>query len=425
MMNHPLFQENWRGRRVLMLQGPVGPFFWRAAKWLRMQGAKTQKLNFNGGDVAFFPTGRLFTKGIGKLDGTLRSMMADGAITDVWLFGDCRPIHRVAVAVAKALGVNVWVFEEGYFRPAFITCERGGVNGNSSLATTAHAYQNWRRWESEHTIAPTRDGTFQTMALQACIYWAMAALLWPVAPFYRHHRSLNVLTEAARWIRGYARKLLYKHRERGLQEMLVESFSGKFVLVPLQVHNDAQVTEHSEFHDVRVFITQTLQSFARHAPKDHALAFKHHPMDRAYREYGDWIREQARHLGVADRVHVLHDQHLPTLLYHAAGAVVINSTVGLSAIHQGVATHVMGKAFYGFEGLTHQGSLADFLRSPSASKPDADLYLRFRHAVIAITQINENFYKSIHGFRMSQLQKEKASVICNDNLNSREICDRV
>ena len=424
-MTHPLFQENWRGRRVLMLQGPVGSFFWRAAKWLRAQGATTHKLNFNGGDVAFFPTGRLFTRGIDKLEGTLRAMMTDDAITDVWLFGDCRPIHRAAVAVAKALGINVWVFEEGYFRPAFITCERGGVNGNSSLVASADAYRNWPRWEGESAIAPSREGTYQSMALQACIYWAMAALLWPVFPFYQHHRSLNVPAEAARWIRGYWRKLIFQRQEQGLQELLVEQFSGKFVLVPLQVHNDAQVTEHSEFGDVRVFIAQVLQSFAQHAPADHVLVFKHHPMDRAYREYGQWIHRQAQHLGIADRVFSLHDQHLPTLLDHAAGAVVINSTVGLSAIHQGVATHVMGKAFYDFKGLVHQGPLADFMRTPSAFKPDADLYLRFRHAVIATTQINDSFYKPIHGFKFSQLRKSHDHAIRVDELIANKIGDRV
>lgn len=425
MMQHPLFQENWRGRRVLMLQGPVGPFFSRASKWLRAQGATTRKLNFNGGDVAFFPTGRLFTKGIAKLEGTLRNMMADGAVTDIWLFGDCRPIHQVAVAVAKALGVQVWVFEEGYFRPAFITCERGGVNGNSSLKPSVGAYKSWPRWESEHMITPTHKRTYQAMALQAFAYWFMAALLWPLFPSYHHHRSLNILAEGMRWIRGYWRKLHFQRRERGLQDQLASAHSGKFVLVPLQVHNDAQVTQHSEFPDVRVFISETLHTFAAHAPRDHVLAFKHHPMDRAYREYGPWITQQAQHLGVAERVCVLHDQHLPTLLDHAAGAVVINSTVGLSAIHQGVATHVMGTAFYDFQGLTHQGTLADFMRSPRTFKPDADLYLRFRHAVISTTQINESFYKSIGGLKSKQIPNEKHSSIEISNLISNRIGTKV
>lgn len=42
----------------------------------------------------------------------------------------------------------------------------------------------------------------------------------------------------------------------------------------------------------------------------------------------------------------------------------------------------MGKAFYRFKGLTHQGPLAEFLATPAAFKPDPDLYWRFRNAVI-------------------------------------------
>ena len=38
----------FRGRNILMLQGPVGPFFARLAKDLQWAGAKVHKVNFNG-----------------------------------------------------------------------------------------------------------------------------------------------------------------------------------------------------------------------------------------------------------------------------------------------------------------------------------------------------------------------------------------
>ena len=57
--------------------------------------------------------------------------MAALLIDLVFLFGDCRPIHRAAHDVATAMGIDVGVFEEGYLRPDFITLERHGVNGNS------------------------------------------------------------------------------------------------------------------------------------------------------------------------------------------------------------------------------------------------------------------------------------------------------
>src|SRR5207253_3330067 len=42
--------EALRGKRVLLLQGPVGPFFRRLAARLRAAGAEVHKVNFNGGD---------------------------------------------------------------------------------------------------------------------------------------------------------------------------------------------------------------------------------------------------------------------------------------------------------------------------------------------------------------------------------------
>src|SRR2546423_12568053 len=48
-------RDTLRAKKVLLLQGPVGPFFRRLAKLLRAAGAADHKGNFNGGDCLFFP----------------------------------------------------------------------------------------------------------------------------------------------------------------------------------------------------------------------------------------------------------------------------------------------------------------------------------------------------------------------------------
>jgi len=63
----------------------------------------------------------------------LDRLIVDRAVSDVILFGDCRPLHRAAIRVAQSRGLRVYVVEEGYFRPDWITLEEGGVNGYSSL----------------------------------------------------------------------------------------------------------------------------------------------------------------------------------------------------------------------------------------------------------------------------------------------------
>lgn len=44
----------FRGRNVLLLQGPVGPFFSRLAHDLELAGASVHKVNFNAGDSLFY-----------------------------------------------------------------------------------------------------------------------------------------------------------------------------------------------------------------------------------------------------------------------------------------------------------------------------------------------------------------------------------
>ena len=72
--------------------------------------------------------------------GTLRDwpvffddFIVDHGVTDVVLFGDCRPHHASAHGMAKLRGLRVHVLEEGYIRPDFVTLEEGGVNGHSPM----------------------------------------------------------------------------------------------------------------------------------------------------------------------------------------------------------------------------------------------------------------------------------------------------
>ncbi|MBZ7929146.1 capsule biosynthesis protein, partial [Campylobacter sp. RM10542] len=43
-------KKEFSGKNVILLQGPVGNFFYRLAKKLKKYNAKILKINFNGGD---------------------------------------------------------------------------------------------------------------------------------------------------------------------------------------------------------------------------------------------------------------------------------------------------------------------------------------------------------------------------------------
>jgi capsular polysaccharide export protein len=152
---------------------------------------------------------------------------------------------------------------------------------------------------------------------------------------------------------------------------------------------------HADFEGIEHFIEDTLHSFAKHGPGDALLIFKHHPMCRGYKDYTALIKRFAQEAGIARYVRYIHDQHLPSLLDHARGVVVINSTVGLSALHHGAPTKVCGNALYDMPGLTYQGTLDDFWKAAPDAKPDAELNRQFRNHLITNTQLNGSFYKPL------------------------------
>ncbi|KAF1029033.1 MAG: hypothetical protein GAK40_00675 [Burkholderia plantarii] len=69
---------------------------------------------------------------------------------------------------------------------------------------------------------------------------------------------------------------------------------------------------------------------------------------------------------------------------------MVNSTVGLSALHHGRPLIALGEAIYNIRGLTWQGTLDDFW--VNGVTPDMDLYQAFLSYVMHHTQINGDFY---------------------------------
>lgn len=380
------------GKRVLLLQGPVGSFFARLAADLRGVGARVFKVNFNAGDWLFYQSADFNYRGsMESWPGWFEALVRRLSIDVVFLFGDCRPIHREAHKVASRLGLEIGVFEEGYVRPDYVTLERYGVNGNSLLPRDPDFYR------SAEVAVPEKQRVGRTYwAMVWCGFWyfAVGALGKLAFPRYQHHRPLSLM-EGGAWVRSAWRKQWYRWKERGIQERLTAHTSRRYFLVPLQVFNDAQIVVHSDFNCIEDFIATVLMSFADHAPDDVSLVFKHHPMDRGYQDYSALIRRLSSENGIEKKVVYIHDQHLPALLDNARGAVVINSTVGLSALRHRAPTKVCGDAIYDLPGLTFQDSLEKFWRIGASEKPDYELFQRFRDYLVVKTQLNGNFYKPL------------------------------
>jgi capsular polysaccharide export protein len=111
------------------------------------------------------------------------------------------------------------------------------------------------------------------------------------------------------------------------------------------------------------------------------------------------IARRATALGVAHRVHYIHDQHLPTLLMHASGVVTVNSTTGLQSMYHSTPVITLGECFYAVPGMVHAGPLAEFWRHPGTV--DKRLFQRFRAHLLRETQLNASFYAETPGLPSS------------------------
>jgi len=377
-----------RHGRILLLQGPNGPFFARLRDLLLAKGCQVTKVNFNGGDDLFYRSGDLvrFIQPMVLWESFLRNLLVERHIDAIVVFGTSRRHHRIAVRVAEALGIEFWAFEEGYVRPDYITLERGGVNADSPLASLAMAeipklasQEKSRRFQH----------SFRKMAL--CSFWYFAGGMARTRryPHYRHHKPFGV-HELAQWGLAAYRKQHYRWQERELRERLLASDHPHFFLVALQVYNDSQIRVYSPWRRIEDFIEWTIHSFAEHAPPDSVLVFKHHPMDRGHTDYAATIKACAKRFGAMGRIVYIHDAHLPSLLHRCMGLVTVNSTTGLQALFHRVPVIALGRCFYNKPGLTYQGSLDAFWNDPGAV--DMSTYRRFRNYLVRVSQINSSFY---------------------------------
>lgn len=382
-------KKEFSGKTVLLLQGPVGTFFHRLAIKMKKNKTKVFKLNFNGGDFLFYPSGKRCKCDEKDLENFYENFFKEKKIDAIVMYNDCRLIHAKAIKVAKGLGIGIWIFEEGYLRPYCITFEKDGVNANSSLPRDKNFYLscNILTKESIKEI----PGGFKFMAFSTFLYWLFSFLL---APFFNnklHHRTLFPF-EFLFWFRSLYRKYLYKLTEKKLNQKIY-SLEKKYFLAILQVYNDTQIKHHYK-KSIEEFIEELILSFANHARAKSYLIFKHHPMDRGYRNYSKLINELSQKYHVEGRIFYVHDTYLPTLLKNALGCITINSTVGLSAILEGCPTKVCGNAFYNFEGLAYPKKLQFFWREAHAYKPNPSLVINFKNYLLNTNQFNGNFYKN-------------------------------
>lgn len=378
-------------RRVLFLQGLASPFFRRLGKRLEASGAEVHKINICPGDGLFWPFWRAVSYR-GRLRDWPRFIddyIATHGITEIVLFGDCRAYHRIARLKARRRNIPVHVFEEGYLRPDWITMEREGANAHSRLPRTRRGIEALARRTIHIPQALPTKASFAHRA-----GWDVAASFLNTAfrftyPFYVRHRPHHPLREGLGWLRRLASKKRNEAQARYAITGLLAAEHPLF-LFPLQLDSDWQIRKHSPFSDMGEVLELVASSFKRCAPPEARLVVKVHPMDNGLVDRVSQVGAVARKLGIEDRIEVIDGGDLDLLLPRSAGVVVVNSTVGLSAMRHGRPTIALGRAFYRMKGLTFEGGLDAFWKRGKA--PDPSLVSDLWRVLMSEALINGGFF---------------------------------
>ncbi len=382
-----------------MLQGPATPFFARLADTLLSQGHQVCKVNFCAGDALFRTQAQsiAFDRPLIEWHSFFIDLLEQHNVDRVLLFGDCRPLHMQAIGTLKQRSIPFFVYEEGYFRPNWITLEAGGTNAFSSLPRDPA----WYLQESRR-LAPYMDGEPVGGSLKVRAQQDMAYHLANIAnpfrfPHYQTHRPYASHIEYLGWARRFP-QLPWRERKAQRSFAQLQANRRPFYLFPLQLDADYQIKVHSPFDGISQAITEVMLSFATRARRNAVLMIKNHPLDTGLINYRAHIRQLAIQFGLGKRVVFIDGGHLPTLLQHCRGVITVNSTVGLSALHHNSPTITLGKSVYDLPGLCFQGSLDEFWEHAQA--PDKALFRAFRNTVIQRTQLNGGFYNR-HGINLA------------------------
>ena len=366
------------GRAFLFLQGPPGPFFRLLASEIEGRGMRVHRINLSGGDRLDWPSGAVdFLGTFSDWPVFFDQFLRDHGITDMLLYGDCRPYHLSAHGIAALRGVRTHVLEEGYLRPDWMTLELEGVNARSNLSRDKGWFVAEARQLPPEPKLPQITASFKRRARDS--YWHYHNVVTGRLRYrhYRSHRSGSIIMEGL----GWAWKFLGAKRRGASAKAVIGALAGKptFIL-PLQLSGDYQIRTHSSFPDMQSAAAYAIGSFAAHAPADAHLLLKAHPLDCSFTNWPRFVVQQARRHGLEGRLHFADGGDLDDMVKGARGLVCVNSTSATLALENGTPVCTLGEAIYDIAGLTHQRHLDTFWSDPTP--PEPGVYSAFRRVLV-------------------------------------------
>lgn len=367
-----------RARAFLFLQGPPGPLFRRLGSAMADRGLAVHRINICGGDDRDWPDGAVRFRGrLSDWPAFFDRFIRENRITDLMLFGDCRPYHVSAKGIAGLRHVRTHVLEEGYIRPHWMTLEPDGVNAHSKLSRDKTWFiREANRLPPEPDLPPV-TASFRRRARDSFWHFASVFLGRLRYPHYRSHRPTPIIAEGISWLWRLSHEGIRAKRAQAVLERLANRPNFLF---PLQLSSDYQIRSHSLFADMQSAASYVIESFAANAPPGVHLVLKSHPLDPSFFNWPKFIRKLENRLKLHGRLHFVDGGDLEAMLEHSLGLVCVNSTSATLALARGIPVCAVGRAIYDMPGLSHQGHIDSFWGAPTP--PEAGLYQAFRRVLV-------------------------------------------
>ncbi len=350
---------------------------------------------FRGDEVFWRDTATYlpFTGSADTWSDRIAHLLDEKGITDLVLYGDTRPIHAAAIEHARAKGITIHVFEEGYLRPYWVTYERGGANGHSRLMDTSVEQMRTALKDLDLDLpdTPAKWGDMRQHVFYGALYhWFVMTRNQNYAAF-KPHRALTVAQEFRLYLRRLAlMPFLWLDRVQATNRIKTGGFPYHLAL--LQLAHDASFRDHGPFKNMAEFLEVLIAGFSEGAPAHHHLVFKAHPLEDGRTPIRADIRRIAMDHGVADRVHYVRGGKLARLLNDARSAVTVNSTAAQQALWRGLPLKAFGQAVYLKPEFVSDQPMGAFFQNPT--RPDSRAYRDYRHYLLETSQITGSFYST-------------------------------
>ncbi len=376
-------------KRILFIGAPFGQFFRELAEALEQQGAEVYRVVLDGGDWAETPArNRISLKRSMSWARFLREVIATRGIQTIVTYNDTLPRNRIALTVAKRLGLTRLVLENGYLRPHHVTLAQNGVNGNSELSCDPAVISKAPEPPAKCREFPVhmRPHVLNTMRH---FFWSI--LLKPVLPYNSKYYGDSVARQGVGYFGEYSWRLWNDETAKlATIDAHMAKPGARIYLVLMQKPGDGQIRYHSPFGTNTRFLEEVLKSFAENAPAEAFLVVKQHPLDYGIERLQQTFERLADKLNLKGRAVYMRKAGIAGLMERTDCLVTINSTGGLQAVMSGIPVKCLGKAVYDVAGLTFQGSLADFWSN--SEKPDPQMVRAYRSYLLSTCQLNGGFH---------------------------------